>query len=95
MIHNFIFCLVSAYCFIGIVKGLISLFLRKYLSFLQEATVLFDISTGLGSDYARGFGGKYGIQTDRQDQAAVGWDHVEKIEKHGSQKGNTLRLACI
>jgi len=86
---------VSAYCFTGIVKGLISLFLRKYLSFLQEATVSLDISTGLGSDYARGFGGKYGIQTDRQDQSAVGWDYVEKSEKHGSQKGNTLRLACI
>lgn len=49
--------------------------------------------TGLGSDYAKGFGGKYGIQTDRQDRSAVGWDHVEKTEKHASQKGNTLRTA--
>jgi hypothetical protein len=72
---------------------LISLILRKYLSFLQEATVSLDICTGLGSDYARGFGGKYGIQTDRQDHSAVGWDYIEKTEKHGSQKGNALRLA--
>jgi hypothetical protein len=70
-----------------------SLILRQYVSVLQEATVSLDICAGLGSDYARGFGGKYGIQTDRQDRSAVGWDYIEKIQKHGSQKGNTLRLA--
>jgi len=54
------------------------------------------IYAGLGSDYAKGFGGKYGIQTDRQDRSAVGWDHIEKTEKHASQKGNTLRVAwCV
>jgi cortactin len=47
----------------------------------------------LGSDYAKGFGGKYGIQMDRQDRSAVGWDHIEKTEKHASQKGNMLRVA--
>lgn len=36
-----------------------------------------------------GFGGKFGVQTDRQDKSAVGWDHVEKVEKHESQKGNS------
>ena len=95
MIYNFTICPVSAYCFTGFVKGFISLILRKYWSFLKEATVSLDISTGLGSDYARGFGGKYGVQTDRQDHSAVGWDYVEKTEKHGSQKGNMLRLACV
>ncbi|KAG8236557.1 hypothetical protein J437_LFUL017013 [Ladona fulva] len=37
-------------------------------------------------DYSKGFGGRFGVQTDRQDNSAVGWDHVEKIEKHASQK---------
>ena len=37
------------------------------------------------SDYKVGFGGKFGVQTDRQDKSAAGWDHVEKVEKHESQ----------
>lgn len=43
-------------------------------------------------DYASGFGGKFGVQKDRQDKSAVGWDHVEKVEKHESQKGKLLKL---
>lgn len=39
------------------------------------------------SDYSQGFGGKFGVQKDRQDKAAVGWDYHEKTEKHASQKG--------
>ncbi len=38
-------------------------------------------------DYAAGFGGKYGVQSDRVDKSALGWEHVEKVEKHESQKG--------
>ena len=38
-------------------------------------------------DYSSGFGGKYGVQKDRQDQSALGFDHQEKLEKHASQKG--------
>ena len=26
------------------------------------------------------------MQKDRQDKAALGWEHVEKVEKHESQK---------
>lgn len=37
------------------------------------------------SDYAIGFGGKYGVQRDRQDASALGWDHVEKAPAHASQ----------
>jgi len=33
-----------------------------------------------------GFGGKFGVEKDRQDKSAVGWDHIEKLEKHESQK---------
>ena len=40
-------------------------------------------------DHSKGFGGKYGVQADRVDQSAVGWDHKEDIEKHESQKGET------
>ena len=44
-------------------------------------------------DYSKGFGGKFGVQNDRQDKSAAGWDHVEQVEKHESQKGNIL--SCI
>lgn len=39
------------------------------------------------TDYSRGFGGKFGVQHDRQDKSAAGWDHIEKVEKHDSQRG--------
>uniref|UniRef100_A0A4W3GNI4 Src substrate protein p85-like n=1 Tax=Callorhinchus milii TaxID=7868 RepID=A0A4W3GNI4_CALMI len=37
------------------------------------------------TDYAKGFGGKYGVQTDRQDKAAHGWEHKEEVKPHESQ----------
>ena len=43
------------------------------------------------SDYKAGFGGKYGVQNDRQDKSAVGWDHQEALQKHESQKGNNWK----
>ena len=39
------------------------------------------------SDYKSGFGGKFGVQNDRVDASAVGWEHHEKVDKHESQKG--------
>ncbi len=39
------------------------------------------------TDYSVGFGGKFGVQQDRQDKSALSWNHVEKVEKHESQKG--------
>lgn len=33
-----------------------------------------------------GFGGKYGVQTDRVDKSAVGFDYHEKLAAHASQK---------
>lgn len=42
------------------------------------------------SDYATGFGGKYGVQTDHQDKSAVGWDHKEQASAHESQKGKSF-----
>lgn len=45
-------------------------------------------------DYVKGFGGKFGVQTDRQDKCALGWDHQEKVQLHESQKG-TFELKFI
>ena len=42
------------------------------------------------TDHKSGFGGKFGVQKDRQDKSAAGWDHIEKVDKHESQKGETL-----
>lgn len=36
-------------------------------------------------DYSQGFGGKYGVQTDRQDKSAMGYDSQEKVPLHPSQ----------
>lgn len=41
------------------------------------------------ADYVKGFGGKFGVQTDRQDKCALGWDHQEKLQLHESQKGTS------
>ena len=30
-------------------------------------------------DYKTGFGGQYGVQADRVDRSAVGWDHREQV----------------
>ena len=43
-------------------------------------------------DYKTGFGGKFGVQNDRIDKSAVGWEHHEKVDKHESQKGLLLTL---
>lgn len=41
-------------------------------------------------DYSEGFGGKYGIDKDKVDKSAVGFEYQGKTEKHESQTG-----ACI
>lgn len=38
-------------------------------------------------DYAKGFGGKYGVEKERVDKAALGYDYKGETEKHQSQKG--------
>lgn len=42
------------------------------------------------SDYTVGFGGKFGVQTDRQDKSAVGWDHHEGPQIHESQTDHKI-----
>mgnify|MGYP002507545237 CR=1 FL=1 len=38
-------------------------------------------------DYSRGFGGRYGIEKDKRDKAALGYDYKGETEKHESQRG--------
>ncbi|KAL0600349.1 Hematopoietic lineage cell-specific protein [Plecturocebus cupreus] len=39
-----------------------------------------------GKDYSRGFGGRYGVEKDKQDKAALGYDYKGETEKHESQR---------
>lgn len=39
------------------------------------------------SDYKTGFGGRFGVQSERQDSCAVGFDYKERLAKHESQQG--------
>lgn len=54
----------------------------------------FLFSAVLVSDYSKGFGGKYGIDKDKVDKSAVGFEYQGKTEKHESQKG-TCHLCLI
>ena len=36
-------------------------------------------------DHSKGFGGKFGVQTDRVDKSAKGWSEKTKPELHPSQ----------
>ena len=42
-------------------------------------------ASSLFSDYKTGFGGKFGVQSDRVDKSALSWDHHEQLNKHESQ----------
>jgi cortactin len=39
-----------------------------------------------GPKASEGYGGKFGVLTDRKDKSAVGWEHHEAVDKHASQK---------
>jgi len=43
-------------------------------------------------DHSKGFGGRYGIESEHQDKSASGWDQKEQLAQHESQKGNCLLL---
>jgi len=38
-------------------------------------------------DYKNGFGGQLGVQSDRKDKSAAGWEDHEQLQRHVSQKG--------
>lgn len=44
----------------------------------------------MAEDYSVGFGGKFGVQRDRQDKNALGWDHQEEVQPHASQRGQAM-----
>lgn len=44
------------------------------------------------SDYSKGFGGKYGVETEKVDKAALGFDYKGETEKHESQRGEEEKL---
>ena len=48
----------------------------------------FEIQSNLLSfllDYKTGFGGQFGVQSDRVDKSALGWEHREQAARHESQ----------
>ena len=45
------------------------------------------------ADYSQGFGGKYGVQSDRVDQSAKGWSESQKVDEHASQVSRSS--ACL
>ncbi|KAA0192794.1 hypothetical protein HAZT_HAZT011994, partial [Hyalella azteca] len=55
-----------------------------------NSSICFAITVLVHADYSQGFGGKFGVQKDRQDKSAAGWDHIEKTEKHESQKDYSM-----
>lgn len=57
---------------------------------MKQNVRFLSISTTI-TDYSSGFGGKFGVQSDRVDKSALGWEHVEKVEKHESQKGTDMK----
>lgn len=46
------------------------------------------------SDYSKGFGGKFGVEKEKVDKAALGYDYKSKTEKHQSQKGEAALSMC-
>ena len=42
---------------------------------------------GLLLDHSKGFGGKYGVEKEKVDRSALGYDYKGETEKHQSQKG--------
>ena len=40
----------------------------------------------IDADYKAGFGGEFGVQSDRVDKSALGWEHKDELNKHESQK---------
>ena len=44
------------------------------------------------ADYSHGFGGRYGVEKDKRDKAALGYDYKGETEKHESQRGKLVGL---
>jgi Repeat in HS1/Cortactin len=66
------------------------LFISFFILFVSCACIALQVFCSL--DYKTGFGGKFGVQTDRMDKSSLGWDHHEQVEKHVSQKGTSTEI---
>lgn len=84
-----LFFLVSAY--IRMYIGIVCRYVKCYNLVKSLRVIVGDLCFIFPTDYSQGFGGKFGVQKDRQDKAAAGWDHIEKVEKHESQKGMYMK----
>lgn len=63
-------------------------FKSKHSSSLTPLMAVFHIPTHVVSpDYSKGFGGKFGVEKEKVDKAALGYDYKGETEKHQSQKG--------
>lgn len=60
-----------------------------HVTSLPDLTLCFPLRPLLrtSADYAKGFGGKFGVETDKVDKSAVGFEYQGKTERHESQKG--------
>lgn len=60
-----------------------------HVTSLPDLTLCFPLLPLLrtSADYAKGFGGKFGVETDKVDKSAVGFEYQGKTERHESQKG--------
>jgi len=45
-------------------------------------------------DYKRGFGGRFGLDIDRQDKCAESWNYTGRVELHPSQTGKAVCCSC-
>jgi cortactin len=49
---------------------------------VKKSTV---VENTAAKSFSAGYGGKFGVQTDRVDKSAVGFDYLPTTEKHASQ----------
>ena len=55
------------------------------LSIGPSAPFILLLHLAANPNFSRGYGGKYGVQTDRQDASAAGFDYDGKTAGHASQ----------
>uniref|UniRef100_A0A8D0H782 Cortactin n=1 Tax=Sphenodon punctatus TaxID=8508 RepID=A0A8D0H782_SPHPU len=67
--------------------------LRENVS--QEHQTLKEKELETGPKASRGYGGKFGVEQDRMDKSAVGFDYQGKTEKHESQKGRLTLVPVL
>ena len=66
-------------------RKLTSMIHRKVCSINDNNQIITKSNNIIVLDYKTGFGGQYGVQSDRVDKSALGWDHREQVAKHESQ----------